>query len=50
MKFYIVFILQMNVRLQWVKRVRMVNNSNTDPVEHTDNFFLKVGYSKHDHL
>ena len=36
MKFYTVFVLQMNARLQWVKRVRKINNNNTDPVEHTE--------------
>jgi len=46
MKFYTVFVLQMNVRPQWVKRVRKINNSNTDPFEHTEHFFLTVGYSK----
>jgi len=50
MKFYTVFMLQLNARLQWVKLVRKINNSNTDPVEHTEHFFFKVGYSKHVHL
>jgi len=33
MKFCTVFMLQMNVRLQWVKRVMKVNTSNTEPIK-----------------
>jgi len=46
MKFCTVFMLQMNVRLQWVKRVRKVNTSNTEPIN-TQNI---SSYSKHGHL